>query len=314
MGLLVAIFSFIVLTLQGTEPQIAEAFSVVFSSRQNFASASLGVNNNIPPGKLVETYRIRHMGLLALFAAKTKKKSPASEALDKLNLIDDDETTLSGKELKKLAKQNKKTQIDDDRPTLTDSSSSTLNLSDLSVKKKNRDEILAKALEWEQADNSRKSNALELDAVDNQVISKKEEKALQKKNEKMAEKLEKKLSKKARKHSDSDVNDESVMSGKIEIDSVSTSPPTPTISVEEEPLVLTLEDKIRKERPPPRIRVMESSQPGYTSLRLENVGITFRNQEVLKDVTWGVQTGDRIGLVGANGAGKYKRILCTIIS
>ena len=67
---------------------------------------------------------------------------------------------------------------------------------------------------------------------------------------------------------------------------------------------LTLEDKIRKERPPPRIRVMESSQPGFTSLRLENVGITFRNQEVLKDVTWGVQTGDRIGLVGANGAGE----------
>ena len=70
----------------------------------------------------------------------------------------------------------------------------------------------------------------------------------------------------------------------------------------------TLEDKIRKERPPPRIRVMESTQPGYTSLRLENVGITFRNQQVLKDVTWGVQTGDRIGLVGANGAGKTTQL------
>ena len=70
----------------------------------------------------------------------------------------------------------------------------------------------------------------------------------------------------------------------------------------------TLEDKIRKDRPPPRIRVMESSQPGFTSLRLENVGITFRNQEVLKDVTWGVQTGDRIGLVGKNGAGKTTQL------
>lgn len=69
-----------------------------------------------------------------------------------------------------------------------------------------------------------------------------------------------------------------------------------------------MEDKIRKDRPPPRIRVMESSQPGYTSLRLENVGITFRNQEVLKDVTWGVQTGDRIGLVGKNGAGKTTQL------
>jgi len=70
----------------------------------------------------------------------------------------------------------------------------------------------------------------------------------------------------------------------------------------------TLEDKIRKERPPPRIRVMESAQPGYVSLRMENVGITFRNQEVLKDVTWGVQSGERIGLVGKNGAGKTTQL------
>ena len=63
---------------------------------------------------------------------------------------------------------------------------------------------------------------------------------------------------------------------------------------------LTLEDRIRKERPPPRVRVMESSQPNFSSLRLENVGITFRDQEVLKDVTWEVRTGDRIGLVGHN--------------
>jgi len=71
---------------------------------------------------------------------------------------------------------------------------------------------------------------------------------------------------------------------------------------------LTLEEKIRKERPPPRIRVMEGAQPGFSSLRLENVGITFRDQEVLKDVTWGVKTGDRIGLVGANGAGKTTQL------
>jgi ATPase subunit of ABC transporter with duplicated ATPase domains len=53
---------------------------------------------------------------------------------------------------------------------------------------------------------------------------------------------------------------------------------------------------------------MESSQPGYTSLRLEGVGITFRDQQILKDVTWGVTTGDRIGLVGANGAGKTTQL------
>jgi len=78
--------------------------------------------------------------------------------------------------------------------------------------------------------------------------------------------------------------------------------------VPQKPAKVTLEDKIRKERPPPRIRVMESAQPGFVSLRMENVGITFRNQEVLKDVTWGVQSDDRIGLVGKNGAGKTTQL------
>jgi ABC-type molybdenum transport system ATPase subunit/photorepair protein PhrA len=71
---------------------------------------------------------------------------------------------------------------------------------------------------------------------------------------------------------------------------------------------LTAEERIRKDRPPPRIRIMESSQPDYTALRLENIAITFRDQPVLKSATWGVQTGDRIGLVGANGAGKTTQL------
>jgi ATP-binding cassette subfamily F protein 3 len=71
---------------------------------------------------------------------------------------------------------------------------------------------------------------------------------------------------------------------------------------------VTLEDRIRKERPPPRIRVMEGVQPGYVSLRLEDVSVTFRNQHVLKSVTWGVETGDRVGLVGANGGGKTTQL------
>eukprot|EP00804_Cyclotella_cryptica_P008341 CCRYP_018324-RB/>CCRYP_018324-RB protein AED:0.46 eAED:0.42 QI:0/-1/0/1/-1/0/1/0/214 len=53
---------------------------------------------------------------------------------------------------------------------------------------------------------------------------------------------------------------------------------------------------------------MESSQPDYTALRLENIAITFRDQPVLTSATWGVQTGDRIGLVGANGAGKTTQL------
>lgn len=63
----------------------------------------------------------------------------------------------------------------------------------------------------------------------------------------------------------------------------------------------TLEAKIRKARPPPRVRISSTSQPGFVSLRLEGVAVTFRNQEVIKDATWEVKTGDRIGLVGPNG-------------
>lgn len=69
------------------------------------------------------------------------------------------------------------------------------------------------------------------------------------------------------------------------------------VEVEQE----TLESKIRKARPPPRVRISSTSQPGFVSLRLEGVAVTFRNQEVIKDATWEVKTGDRIGLVGPNG-------------
>lgn len=39
-------------------------------------------------------------------------------------------------------------------------------------------------------------------------------------------------------------------------------------------------------------------------LRLEHVSKVFPNGEALKDVSWEVKAGDRLGLVGANGAGK----------
>lgn len=72
----------------------------------------------------------------------------------------------------------------------------------------------------------------------------------------------------------------------------------PTEIVQEEE---TLEDKIRKSRPPPRVRISTSAQPGFVSLRLDGVAVTFRNQEVVKDASWEVKTGDRLGLVGPNG-------------
>ena len=43
-------------------------------------------------------------------------------------------------------------------------------------------------------------------------------------------------------------------------------------------------------------------------LRLENISKIYPTGEVLKDVSWEVKTGDRIGLVGVNGAGKSTQL------
>ena len=69
-----------------------------------------------------------------------------------------------------------------------------------------------------------------------------------------------------------------------------------------------LESKVRRERPAARVQIAESSQPGMVSMRLDKVSVYFKNQEVLKDATWEVRTGDRIGLVGANGCGKSTQV------
>jgi len=44
--------------------------------------------------------------------------------------------------------------------------------------------------------------------------------------------------------------------------------------------------------------------PTCSVLRLERIGKIYPTGEVLRDVTWEVKPGDRIGLVGVNGAGK----------
>jgi ATP-binding cassette subfamily F protein 3 len=44
--------------------------------------------------------------------------------------------------------------------------------------------------------------------------------------------------------------------------------------------------------------------PASPVLRLERIGKIYPTGEVLRDVTWEVKAGDRIGLVGVNGAGK----------
>lgn len=36
-----------------------------------------------------------------------------------------------------------------------------------------------------------------------------------------------------------------------------------------------------------------------SGIKLENVSITFKNQQVLRDISWDVKVGERAGLVGA---------------
>ena len=59
-----------------------------------------------------------------------------------------------------------------------------------------------------------------------------------------------------------------------------------------------------------RGRVAVTGEDGVSSpahrpvLRLERIGKIYPTGEVLRDVSWEVKAGDRIGLVGVNGAGK----------
>ncbi|MCP9840868.1 ABC-F family ATP-binding cassette domain-containing protein [Synechococcus sp. J7-Johnson] len=50
------------------------------------------------------------------------------------------------------------------------------------------------------------------------------------------------------------------------------------------------------------------SRSAQTVLRLERVSKIYPTGEVLRDVTWEVKSGDRVGLVGVNGAGKSTQL------
>ena len=43
-------------------------------------------------------------------------------------------------------------------------------------------------------------------------------------------------------------------------------------------------------------------------LRLERISKIYPTGEVLKDVSWDIKNGERIGLVGVNGAGKSTQL------
>jgi ABC-type multidrug transport system fused ATPase/permease subunit len=264
----------------------------------------------------------------ALNAAKKKVKA-ASAALDALEKLEQSaallDAPLSLKELKELEKKQK--QIAKQQQTV-----STVVVEPSSEKKKAEahspsapvhDHVAAivdepkpltkmeKMLLREQQADKYHANVEANSDPDEPSLSKKELKELKKKQEKEALRLERKAAKKLQNIQgvDDDASDgeddasgaTATDYGELDLEYNDDDNQGEGEYATTVPGSITLEDKIRKERPPPRIRVMESSQPGYTSLRLENVGIMFRNQAVLKDVTWGVQTGDRIGLVGANG-------------
>jgi ABC-type cobalamin/Fe3+-siderophores transport system ATPase subunit len=250
--------------------------------------------------------------LVILFAKKQKGNNAKAAALDALDTLDVLDEPLSKKDQKELLKKQKKEEAKEAADAAEEVDGGAVN-KQLTKKEKMLAKALAlDALDAEQAAASSSSaggGGDDVDGVDRSQLSKKELKALKKKEEKMALKAEKKSQKMADKQEQFEDNDN--VNGDDNDDDESSSSSeigAETVVAEIVPEKATLEDKIRKERPPPRIRVMESAQPGFVSLRMENVGITFRNQEVLKDVTWGVQSGDRIGLVGKNGAGKTTQL------
>ena len=67
---------------------------------------------------------------------------------------------------------------------------------------------------------------------------------------------------------------------------------------------LTIEQKIRREKPSARVRFTESTQPGYVMMGLEKVGLVYGNNVILKEASFSVTSGERVGLVGPNGSGK----------
>lgn len=58
----------------------------------------------------------------------------------------------------------------------------------------------------------------------------------------------------------------------------------------------------------PKRALYGSGGEKFSSVRLEDVTVVFRDTAVLNGVTWSVKTGDRVGLVGQNGCGKTTQL------
>lgn len=91
----------------------------------------------------------------------------------------------------------------------------------------------------------------------------------------------------------------------LETPTTTNSPLEEDLSTESE---MTVEQRFKREKPPARIRFAESSQPDFVMLALEKVGLVFGNEVVLKNASFSVITGERVGLVGQNGCGKTTQL------
>lgn len=58
----------------------------------------------------------------------------------------------------------------------------------------------------------------------------------------------------------------------------------------------------------PKTGSKQSSSGIGSGIRLEDVAVTFKNHQVLKNASWEVKKGERVGLVGINGAGKTTQL------
>ena len=58
----------------------------------------------------------------------------------------------------------------------------------------------------------------------------------------------------------------------------------------------------------PKSGSKQSSSGVGSGIRLEDVAVTFKNHQVLKNASWEVKKGERVGLVGINGAGKTTQL------
>jgi ATPase subunit of ABC transporter with duplicated ATPase domains len=76
------------------------------------------------------------------------------------------------------------------------------------------------------------------------------------------------------------------------------------------PLVSEEPEKRQRERgdASSRMNMLGGNQPAFVSCKLQDVMLNFGSQQVLKNASWEVKTGDRVGLVGANGGGKSSQL------